>query len=115
MKEPCVSRVSHRYMMSWLRGFRLHERSTGRTPARRVCGFCELGLGTLLEVLASAPRNVLRDEKGKRRPRQWASLPFIIGSGFSESSVPQNLGKGQKECHDRKILGMWSRPRKWQK
>jgi hypothetical protein len=49
--------------------------------------------------------SVFRDEKGKRRLRQWGSLPFITGSGFGGSSLPQNPGVGQKACFDRNILG----------
>jgi hypothetical protein len=30
---------------------------------------------------------------------------MVTGSGFGESSVPQNLGTGQNECLDRNILG----------
>jgi hypothetical protein len=50
--------------------------------------------------------SLLSDEKGKRRLRQWGSLPFLTGSGFGGSSLPQNPGVGQKACLDRNIL--WS-------
>ena len=37
------------------------------------------------------------DEKGKLRLGQWGCLNMVTGSGFGESSVPQNLGSGQRE------------------
>jgi hypothetical protein len=49
--------------------------------------------------------SLLFDEKGKRRLRQWGSLPFITRSSFGGSSLPQNPGVGQKTCLDRNILG----------
>jgi len=49
MKDPCVSRVSHRYMR-WLACFRLREGSRQKTKPRRICGFPGLELGTLLEI-----------------------------------------------------------------
>jgi len=40
----------------------------------------------------------LRDEICEPRPSRWECSPFITGSALGESSVPQNLGVGQKEC-----------------
>ena len=45
------------------------------------------------------------DEKPKRRPGRYGCSPFITGSDLGESRVPQNLGMGQNEYHDRNILG----------
>jgi hypothetical protein len=53
------------------------------------------------------------NEKGKRRLRQWGSLPFITGSGFGGSSLPQNPGVGQKACPDRNILGSGQNRLNW--
>jgi hypothetical protein len=42
-------------------------------------------------------RSLLRDEKGKRRLRQWGNLPFITGSGLGGSRLPQDLEVSQRE------------------
>jgi hypothetical protein len=51
------------------------------------------------------------DEQGKIPLARWGCLLIIIGFGLGGSSLPQNLGPGQKECPDRNILGRRSRHR----
>ena len=48
---------------------------------------------------------LLRDELPKLRVAQWECSRIITGSGLGGSSLPQNLGSGQKECPNRNILG----------
>jgi hypothetical protein len=45
------------------------------------------------------------DEKGKIPVAHRGCLLITIGSGLGGSSVPQNLGRRQKERPDRNILG----------
>jgi hypothetical protein len=67
-----------------------------------------MGIGVLSPIARQRPAGwveCVSYEKGKRRLRQWGSLPFITGSGFGRSRVPQYPGMGQKERPDRNILG----------
>ena len=48
--------------------------------------------------------SLLRDEKAKRRPDRYGCLDMVTASRFGESSLPQNLGMGQKEGGSPTIL-----------
>jgi hypothetical protein len=56
-----------------------------------------LGRGEMKRITQS-------DEICKTRSGQWESSPIITGSGLAGSSVPQNLGSGQRQVGPESIL-----------
>jgi hypothetical protein len=65
--------------------------------------------------LPRSPQNVICDEEPKFRAGRWGCLPFITASGLSASTLPQNLGGGQKVERHLTILGAHEQPQKARK
>jgi hypothetical protein len=65
-----------------------------------------------VELDASLTQKLQRDEIVKIRPGQSECSHIITGSGFSQSSVSQNLENGQSEESEATLLGVLQGPQK---